>query len=369
MSLYNKKTISIVAPIFVSIISLIYLKFYGVFPFYSDVVWYWNYVENLDKPFFEWHLTGYPYLIYCFKTLTFNIFKPYVLMTSIGITIFCISSFVVFEILKNIFDDNSALIGSLIFCFWPVVGSFYGIIWPNADGFLILLLLSGLLSYLRGYDLVSFLFLSIALITHKASWFFAIPMTYYYFVSNCKRIKILKILTYYFVMILPLFLLWYKGVAFGASFTWLFDNSMKGLSHYKEYPLFDSVIQNIIIVLNPTSGLIQYCKSLLTIFPFVLSFYLLLFFIRAKKTDHKTISLIIIWFILIMYMSVNNVLGNACLRYSKILTIPLSAMIITKYPEIFTLVIKNVKKASLIGFLSILSHIIFIYYVMTNHYH
>ena len=70
-----------------------------------------------------------------------------------------------------------------------------------------------------------------------------------------------------------------------------------------------------------------------------------------------------------MYMSVNNALGNACLRYSKILAIPFSAMFVTKYPEIFTQFITNIKKISLIGFLSILSHIIFIYYVMTNHYH
>ena len=91
MNLYNKKTILIVAPLFVSIISLIFLKFYGdgIFPFYSDVVWYWNYVQNLDKPFFEWHLPGYPFLIYVFKVLTLNIFNPYVLMTSIGIIIFC----------------------------------------------------------------------------------------------------------------------------------------------------------------------------------------------------------------------------------------------------------------------------------------
>ena len=194
-------------------------------------------------------------------------------------------------------------------------------------------------------------------------------MTCYYFNSNYKQINILKILTYYFVMIIPLFLLWLKGVTSGSSLTWLFDSSMKGLSHYKEYPLFDSVIKNIIIVLNPTSGLIQYCKSLLTLFPFILSIYLLLFFKKENKSKQRTISLIITWFILIMYISVNNALGNACLRYSKILTIPLLIMIITKYPNIYSIIVGNLKKISLLMILSILSHITFIYYVMTNHYH
>ena len=68
-------------------------------------------------------------------------------------------------------------------------------------------------------------------------------------------------------------------------------------------------------------------------------------------------------------LTVNNGLGTACLRFSKILALPISFLLLKNYPHIDKFLIEKKFKILFLSLISILSHIFFIYYVMTHHYY
>jgi hypothetical protein len=140
----------------------------------SDPATYWRYSYELSTPFNDWWVPGYPALIALVRMATGGLLPPFAVLAVIVATCYLVGICAFDKIMVEL-RVPARLQAGMIYLAFPFVGLAYTV-HPIADGVMLTWLMLTYLAYLR-QRWWSFAFWgALALMTHKASWFFLPPL-------------------------------------------------------------------------------------------------------------------------------------------------------------------------------------------------
>jgi len=160
---------------FLYLLFLVYLKIgLGFDLLRSDVLSYWNESFNWKTPFSNWWVPGYPLMIAFVRALTLNLLPPVTIMLLTSGVFYVVGVRTAYSLTKELTPGFEFEI-AMLFAVYPCVGLTYTV-YPIADSMATALLLLSFLSFQR-QDWKSFtLYAALAIVTHKATWFFIPPL-------------------------------------------------------------------------------------------------------------------------------------------------------------------------------------------------
>lgn len=154
---------------------LVYLRQFLQFELLrSDVLAYWSESLQWRTPFSRWFVPGYSLTIALVRAVTFNRLAPIVVMSLISFSFYLLSVVTVYRVARAL-DVKYACETALLFAAYPFVGLTYAV-FPYADGMATALLLLTVLSLLERRWIRFTVFAGLALLAHKATWFFVPPL-------------------------------------------------------------------------------------------------------------------------------------------------------------------------------------------------
>src|SRR5262249_2512859 len=141
--------------------------------FLSDVSIYWKESLQWRTPFSTWFVPGYSLIIALMRGLTGNILPPIFIMLIISGVSYVIAVRTVYEILQEL-HSNFSLELALLFSVYPFVGLAYSV-YPLADSIATAFLVLCVLAFIQEKWVKFTILAGLALLVHKALWFF-IPL-------------------------------------------------------------------------------------------------------------------------------------------------------------------------------------------------
>jgi hypothetical protein len=233
----------------------------------SDVLSYWNwsYSLTLTPPYSTWSVPGYPAMIALVRAATFDMLPPMAVMTSITATFYVIGVTVLGR-LSNEAGITSPRELSLLFAAYPFVGLTYRV-YPLADGVAIGLLLLCLLYYWRERWVPCSVFFGLMILTHKATWFFALPLLVVAVVQHRRSRVPLLLAT------VPLLALIAVGAVHHKDILWMLGelhvrerwSTNNLLTSQSSLPVFDGIVGSLTagVLAKGVKGLLALCVFLL----------------------------------------------------------------------------------------------------------
>jgi hypothetical protein len=280
----------------------------------SDVLNYWEYSLTLTTPYSTWWVPGYPVMIALVRAATFDVLPPIAVMMSITGTFYLIGV-AVFYRLSNELAITSPRELTLLFAAYPFVGLTYRV-YPLADGVAIGLLLLCLLYYWRERWVACSVFFGLMILTHKATWFFALPLLVFALVKHRQARVPLLLAT------VPLLTLIALGAVHHKDILWMMRWSTQNLlTSRSSLPVFDGIVGSLM-----TGGLAKGVKGLLALCVFLLAAVSVVPCYRRRFWIGVSIGLGLI----MMGVIVNQVEIWALVRFSSVLLLPLGYLLLTR---------------------------------------
>ena len=297
--------------VFVSII--VYLLFFTYLKFglkhdfmIGDPGSYWRYSFNLSTPFSTWWVPGYPFVIAFVRTLSFNQLPPVVVLMIVSATFYAIQIIAVYWLLSEL-NVSSSLRVALLFAVFPLVGLTYSVR-AYADGMATALLVLTLLYFVKEKWGVCAIFLSMTMLTHKATWLFLCPLMLIAF-FRYKQARVPMILAG-----LPLGILVLAGAFYHKDLLWFMRWSVENLFvSQSSLPVLDGVINPLI---SADTG--KKLKGVVVLILFLSAVYLLH---RAWRSKFW-LGLAICCGLVAMGLVLNQYEAFALVRFSKVIVIP-----------------------------------------------
>jgi len=282
--------------------------------FQGDVVSYWNDSLTLATPYSTWWVPGYPAMIASVRAATFGVLPPLAVMMLIAGSSYVIGV-AVFALLASEAGITSPREVSLLFAVHPFVG-LTSAVYPDADSVATALLLLCLLYYHREQWVSCAVFFGLMILTHKAIWFFALPLGVIAFIKHREsRLPLV-------VASVPLLALIAAGAAHHNDILWAVRSSMKNLltSQTSFFPVFDGIVASLI-----AGGFAKVSKVVLVLSALSLAGMLLLPCYRRRFWIGVSVAV----GLLIMAVVVNRDNVWAIFRFSKVLLLPLGYVLLT----------------------------------------
>jgi hypothetical protein len=282
--------------------------------FRSDVLSYWKYSLTLTNPYSTWWVPGYPAMIALVRAATFDMLPPIAVMMSINGTFYLIGV-AVFYRLSNEVAITSPRELSLLFAAYPFVG-LTGRVYPGADGVAIGLLLLCLLYYRRERWAPCSVFFGLMILTHKAIWFFALPLFIFAVVKHRQSRLPLLLAT------VPLLTLILMGAVYHKDILWMVRVSKEiHFTSQSSLPVFDGIVGSLM-----TGGLAKGVKGLVALGVFLLAAVSVVPCYRRRFWIGVSIALGLI----MMGVILNQVEIWALVRFSSVLLLPLGYLLLTR---------------------------------------
>jgi hypothetical protein len=143
-------------------------------PMRGDVQAYWDRSMALWPPFDPWWPPGYPLVLAAARTVTFNALTPAALMLTVS-TVAYLASVVAVVRICSVVGVREPLLPALVFAVYPFVGLSEAA-YPRADMVATALLAGCVLAFERQQFRTLAGCAALALIVHKALWFFVPPL-------------------------------------------------------------------------------------------------------------------------------------------------------------------------------------------------
>jgi hypothetical protein len=143
-------------------------------PMRGDVQAYWDRSVTLWPPFDPWWPPGYPLILAAARTVTFNALTPAALMLTVS-TVAYLASVVAVVRTCSVVGVREPLLPALVFAVYPFVGLSEAA-YPRADMVATALLAGCVLAFERRQFRTLAGCAALALIVHKALWFFVPPL-------------------------------------------------------------------------------------------------------------------------------------------------------------------------------------------------
>jgi hypothetical protein len=192
----------------------------------SDAQGYWDDSMKMDAPFHPFHVPGYPFVIFIFRTLTGSYFSPSFYLQLISFLSFSLVLFLIFELGKLYSNSNEiGWVSAVLFMLWPMVGLTY-VIYPVADSLAMCLYLLGIYLLLKQRETLGAFAWAGALFVHKAMWIFvAISFLLWFFQARQTGIK--RVLIHGLVVFGPLLFYALLGAVYHQSLIWIISSNLR----------------------------------------------------------------------------------------------------------------------------------------------
>jgi hypothetical protein len=143
-------------------------------PMRGDVQAYWDRSIALWPPFDPWWPPGYPLILAAARTVTFDVLTPAALMLTVSTVAYLVSVVAVVRIC-SVIGVREPLLPALVFAVYPFVGLSEAA-YPRADMVATALLAGCVLAFERTQFRTLAGCAALALLVHKALWFFVPPL-------------------------------------------------------------------------------------------------------------------------------------------------------------------------------------------------
>jgi len=141
----------------------------------SDVLHYWKLSFSWDTIYIKYWAPGYPFVVALVREVTLNALPAVAVMTLTAGTGYLVSVLTVYKLAKEL-GVPQAFELALLFAVFPFSGLAYSV-YPVSDNVATALLLLCLLNFNRKKWWAFSLFMAFMVVMHKATWFFAAPLT------------------------------------------------------------------------------------------------------------------------------------------------------------------------------------------------
>jgi len=272
----------------------------------ADAGAYWEYSFRLSTPFSTWWVPGYPFAIALLRTLSLNQLPPLAVMMPLSATFYAIQVVAVYWLLRELKISSSRRV-AFLFAVFPLVGLTYSV-HPIADSMATALLLLTMFYFVKQKWTVCAIFLSMTMLTHKATWFFLLPLV----VIGLFRYKEARVP--FIFSALPLGILILGGAFYYKDLLWFIRRSAETLLvSQSSLPILDGVINSVL-----SAESVKKLKGIVVLSIFIGAFYLLLRAWRSKFWLGLAISCGLVT----MALFVNQVEIFALVRFGKVIVIP-----------------------------------------------
>jgi hypothetical protein len=294
-----------------ALFSLYWAYLYGVLgfdSFRSDISSYWKYSFSLSKPFNPLWVPGYPTAIALVRWGTFGTLPPIAVMILVSGVAYGVGVVAVYRFAGEL-GIRYGIEVALMYAVYPFVGLTYAV-YPLSDTLATTLLLLSFLYFVKHYWWTCTIFLALAVMTHKATWFFAIPLVLVSLVKYRESRLILPLAA------LPLFLLFLGGAFHHNDFFWFMRWSVTNLmTSHSSLPVLDAVFGTLMNV-----SMVKKIKGLVALAVLIVAGVTLVVSIRQRFW----LGVIASMPICAMAMVMNQLETLGLVRFSKILVLPLA---------------------------------------------
>jgi hypothetical protein len=279
----------------------------------SDVLEYWRYSLTLTTLYNTWWVPGYPAMIAVVREATFGVLPPIAVMMSITGTFYLIGV-AVFYRLSNEVAITSPRELTVLFAAYPFIGLTYRV-YPLADGVATGLLWLCLLYYWRERWVPCSVFFGLMILTHKAIWFFALPLLVFAVVKHRRSRVPLLLAT------VPLLALIAVGAVHHKDILWMVRVSKEiHFTSQSSLPVFDGIVGSLM-----TEGLAKGVKGLVAPGIFLLAAVCVVPCYRRRFGIGESFALALI----MMGIVVNQFEIWALVRFSSLLLLPVGYLLLT----------------------------------------
>ena len=283
----------------------------------SDCVMYnrwshawWEFAAHTQLPL-------YPFLLWVFRSLTFDLLSDGALMQAVALLFAAGSYFYVYKILRQ-YLPAAHNIGFVVFGLYPFVGLWFAFD-PRADTLAVFCLTAALYYSLGGNWRVFALCLAAALMSHKAIWPFAVLLA----ADAIWRKKCPVV--WPLVALLPLVGYWVWGLYHGQGLLWLVRGNVQGeIASKSALPIMDGLLGTFLYQ-RSAAKLFKACVILAL---FAMSAALLAWNLRRFRQPDSLFNLAIVVPILFLTVVLNQYEVWAAVRFSQVIAIPLAAFFV-----------------------------------------
>jgi hypothetical protein len=286
----------------------------------SDVMGYWNESFELAAPYSIWWVPGYPIMIAAVRVLMFDLLPPLTAMFMVSALFYLLAVDVAYRLCLDL-DIKPAMEVSLLFAAYPFVGLTYSV-YPIADSMATALLVLCGREFVRRRWLAFTIYAALMMVTHKATWFFAVPLIMIAMIGY-KESRLVAPFAF-----LPLLGLIISGAAYyGDPFWFARWSSAHLLASRSSLPILDGLFSPLFS--NNTPKLLKgivVCSIFITAATLIFRSFHLKFWLGAS----------ISFSILLLGIFVNQYEIWAMVRFGKVLVFPL-AFVLSHYAVRFNL--------------------------------
>jgi hypothetical protein len=328
----------------------------------GDVIGYWEDSLEYRTPFHRFHVPGYPFFIAIIRGISFHNLSPIAILLLINYITYIVSIYLVFKILFDMGGNQKyAIFASIFFGLWPFIGVVYTV-FPLADSTTVVFFLLGLFYLTKSNSsTLSGIFFGISMITHKVMWIFVFFILLNHFI-NKKRFITISNLKLIVVTFSPLFILWILGSFYHHSIIWIVSSNINvEVSSHSNLLFFDGLLGTFL-----SKDVKSILKGLILISFFTISLLTLYFSIKIRYPLNYY-GVAISTSIIILFIVLNQHEIWAAIRFSKLLAIPISLILLYHFK--FDQVLNKYKYISLLSILLLLaSQFIYSWYMATIFY-
>lgn len=312
---------------------------------HSDALSYWNESFNWKRPFSNWWVPGYSLTIALVRGVTFNLLSPTAVMIAISGAFYLIGVRAAYLLARELKIDFAFYV-ALLFALYPFVGLTYSV-YPIADSMATALLLLASLAFLKQEWIAFAIYSGLAMLTHKATWFFIPPLLLVVFARHKEARWPLLFVP------LPLLIWMVAGGLYHNDAFWFARWSVANLVVSKTtLPVFAGVVDPLLSANSP-----KIAKGLIVLATFFSTIVVFIYSVRFRFWLGISITLSIISMIALL----NEYEIWATVRWSKMLLLPFSYVLVKQFPAL-----KRAKVSSpaflVVSVLAFITNVLFGYY-------
>jgi len=305
----------VLVTIFLFLLFLAYLQIgLGFDLLRSDVLSYWNESFNWKTPFGNWWVPGYSLTIALVGAVTLDLLSPVAVMVLISGAFYVIGVRTAYSLAKEL-KIGSAFETALLFAAYPFVGLTYSV-YPIADSMATALLLLSALCFQRQRWTSFAIYAGLAMLTHKATWFFIPPLLAVAFIRH-KESRLPVLLSQ-----IPLLAWIIAGAFYHGDALWFARWSVTNLVVSKRMlPVFDGLVGPLL-----SRNAAKIIKGLVVLATFLSAVAVFIYSLRFRFW----FGICIAFSIISMIAFINQYEIWAAVRWSKILLIPLTYILLCR---------------------------------------
>lgn len=283
--------------------------------FVSDIKWYWDDSTAWRVPFSTVHVPLYALLVAALRGLTANALPALVYMWTVAFAAHLAGVWAFTRWATRTAGREAGLWGSLLFAFWPLVGTSYAV-YPTADPLTIALFVLALDALCEERFHRAGLALGFALLANKAIW----PVSFLLVLAAVwtYRGKLRRRFGAAVLLVLPLLAYWIAGTSYFDSVSWPFSRYIRYGESRTSVPVLDGLFGHFV-----AGGASDVAKGAVVWATLLAALALGLSLRRCSARPERLYALMIVVATVLGLVMLNHDAVWAAVRYSRLLAVPL----------------------------------------------